>query len=93
MGFDRFRYLPYSVAFLLEYSGPTLMFLSGCLFADLWQKWKLPRRERESGFAERVAAKFSASTKGASEKMIRFVEILGPSLIGLLGVIITVLGS
>jgi len=88
---ELYAYLPFSIAYLLEYSGPTLIFVSGCLFADLWQKWQLPLREQEPGFAQRVAAKFSTSTRGASKTMNRFVEILGPSLVGLLGTIITVL--
>jgi len=63
---------------LFGFLAPTLLFLSGALYADRRKKRALPPSAREGRY-----------TKGLSPTTLSLIEKLGPTAIALLGTIIS----
>jgi hypothetical protein len=78
-----------------ELLGPTLMFVSGALFGDLREKRKSPdSAATDTRFAKAIAnklARLMSSGKDTSKKLTHLLQILGPSFVGLLGSILTII--
>jgi len=70
--------------------GPILIFISGGLFADLRKKRKLSASETQPGLARTIANKFSTAGEEPSTNLVKVIEIVGPSLVGLFGTILTI---
>jgi hypothetical protein len=72
--------------------GHAALFTAGGLFGDLIESWRSPhRREEESEVVRGVAQKASGPGRQPSETTLKLVEALGPSILALLGLIITVI--
>ncbi len=93
IAFDWFADIRLVIAyFCFVLGGPTLLFLAGGLFGNLWRRRRSPPSEhREAGVAEEVATKLSRPGREPNKNVILFIQILGPSVITLIGTIITVL--
>jgi pSer/pThr/pTyr-binding forkhead associated (FHA) protein len=72
---------------ILGFAAPTLIFLSGALFADLRKKKNLPPSEREFGYARTVAKEVSGSAREPNTRSIPLIEKLAPFVTGLVGLI------
>jgi hypothetical protein len=74
--------------------GATILFVAGGLFGDLIKDIRFPGEEKEPPkLARRIAKDISGSNKEPNKTLILLIQALGPSLLALLGTIVTVLAA
>jgi hypothetical protein len=72
---------------IFGFAAPTLIFLSGALFADLRKKNKLPPSEREFGYGRTVARGIGSADTEPNRGTIARIEKIVPLLTGLVGLL------
>jgi hypothetical protein len=84
-----------AVSLILMYViGATILFLAGGLFGDLIKDARFPgEAEEPPKFARRIAKDISGSNKEPNKTLILLIQALGPSVLTLLGTVVTVLSS
>jgi hypothetical protein len=84
-----------AVSLILMYViGATILFVAGGLFGDLIKDILFPGEEEEPPkLARRIAKDISGSNKEPNKTLILLIQALGPSLLALLGTIVTVLAA
>lgn len=74
--------------------GATILFVAGGLFGDLIKDIRFPGEEEEPPkLARRIAKDISGSNKEPNKNLILLIQALGPSVLALLGTIVTVLAA